>query len=325
MLFSGMADAFNRGLIEALRQRGRRSGIDCTLRTALLSERQERARHLGLKALEAALPSARMLSLRATGEPQPGDVRPTAPAIEHPGIRSYIRRAHALGATVAVDSSLRRQAPPATPPALGSDLHRIGGYYNRGQSCIGLALDSAWHEMVHEMVHLVLDKRVHSKRPTNIGAYLGRLHDPLALHFAHLQQRGYSAAVAEELLCREHELFALAGTPSLARRLLVYDSALMDAQFDLERTSSSAPLSEQQMVERRRIFLLRTCLTGPTARIAHTFGLCAALAMLTAAAVSLSQGRLSPDVPAATLGVTATSRERSEEGGAKDAPAYSYA
>jgi len=125
LLFSGMADAFNRGLIEALRQRGRRSGIDCTLRTALLSERQERARHLGLKILEAALPSARMLSLRATGEPQPGDVRPTAPAIEHPGIRSYMRRAHALGATAAVDSSLRRQAPPATPPALVSDLHHI--------------------------------------------------------------------------------------------------------------------------------------------------------------------------------------------------------
>ena len=39
----------------------------------------------------------------------------------------------------------------------------IGAYHSKSRACIGLATDSAWHEVVHEMVHLNFEARSRSK------------------------------------------------------------------------------------------------------------------------------------------------------------------
>lgn len=277
-------------LIQLLRKRVRQVGVKCK-RSGLVNERQERAQILGLKRLEASLPMTCMIGLRPGGATEPGSVSPMTDALDHPGIRACIGRAHAHGGTVAVDTSLRAPALPSTPAALGIDLHSIGAYFNPQRACIGLAPDTAWHELVHEMVHLMFNKRVHSNGPATAAAYQGRLHEPLSVHFTLLKRRGHSVIGAEERVCREHELYALRSSRSFARRLVVYDNTLVDAQLDLEQLQHRC--SEQHknaLAELRRINLLRTFVTGPRARLMHILGWCATFAVGTGAAFASLTG-----------------------------------
>ena len=280
---------------------------------AAQTERGERAWILGQQGLERGLPSAQMLDVYIAASvdevaraPPVATGSATTPALEHPGLRARVRRAYSLDCAVVIDTSLREAVPRGTPSELGEQLCRIGGYYSARRACVALASDSRWHEVVHEMVHLAFHKRTHlNARFNSVGRVAvrgaGHLAQPLVVHHAQFQARGYSEAVAEELTCREHELYTLRSSlPSVEAAvgwLLVCDNALVDAKADLERHPLDRR-STQQQVELRRILLLRGLVTSPQARVAHLFGFALCVTLIASALVQtvLSRRKGSPEL-----------------------------
>ena len=205
------------------------------------------------------------------------------PAPKHPGLAGLDRRAASMGYRMAVDTSLRPDA--AMRHALAGDLvahlMSIGAYFSRRRACIGLASDSAWHEVVHEMVHLNFDARVHRAAREASAA------EPLRLHWEALRRRGHSDRCAEEMVCRAHELRALTtsgGVVDAARALVVWDNMLLEAQRDLANIQP-AKRSAAQAAELRRVSLLRSCVTGPHARVVAVVACGLGVASLAAAFV----------------------------------------
>ena len=218
------------------------------------------------------LAQGRMLELRGASGPEPAPPPqawpgPESAAVAHPGLIGFVMQARGLGCRLAIDTSLR--------PALGNlrlrgrnaelanHLQSIGGYFSRRRQCVGLALDSAWHELVHEMCHLKFHNQVRLAKP---GACR---HEPLRLHWEQWKLRGYSELMAEELVCRTHEMHSLRCQPSLRsafRALLVWDNMNFEAHREL---SAIAPgkRSASQSTELRRVALLRATVTGPVPRL----------------------------------------------------------
>ena len=198
----------------------------------------------------------------------------THDALNHPGLMGILRRVNALGFRLTVDTSLRppREAastcrasePGAIMAALGQHLRSVGAYCNSGRRCIGLAKDSAWHEVVHELCHATIDARVRRTQSSYVVC------EPRQLHLRQLQSRGYSVSAAEQLVCHAHELEALGGARSVRssmRALLVWDNMNLDAYNDLAKV----PVGERsaaQGAEMRRVTLQRALVTGPAPRLA---------------------------------------------------------
>ena len=260
----------------------------CVVRASnLRTEREERAQLAG--AGLADLPRGEMLELipaDGTASASAGWPAADEPALAHPGLRGAARSAVAAGHRLAVDTSLNfdasadgSRAAAAARPELTTDMLRIGGYFNEARGCVGLAVDSRWHELVHEMTHLAF----HS----TCAARDDGPPSPLRTHWASLRARGLSAHGAEEVVCREHELHALraSGAP-LSTRLVIYDNMLHDAISDLRMTAID-DRSPAQRRELRRLSAVRTYATSPGARAAHAI-LAAALALAAAAGAASS-------------------------------------
>ena len=120
----------------------------------------------------------------------------------------------------------------AAPAELGADLLVAGGYFSPRRRCVAIAVDSAYHELVHEMIHLAFHERC-----VRAAAEPGRP-DPLRTHWEAMRARGFGGDAAEELVCRAHQLHALSssGRPVWqwgSTALLVLDSALLQASGEL--------------------------------------------------------------------------------------------
>ena len=237
----------------------------------LVTERDELAEHFGVhRNMLAALPETQMRQIVQLSSSEHRGPWPcaTMPALEHPGLLGMAVRCRALGYELALDTSLRQRGTPDAPrPAqeLYAHLQSIGAYFSPKRKCVGLASDSAWHEAVHEVVHLNFDAHVklHSRAPASAR-------HPLRQHFEYWRSRGYGEHTAEEMVCREHELFALrsSGKPPWQwglRALLVWDSALVEAEKDLDARRFDAN-DRVAAEERRRVQSLRRYVTGPRAR-----------------------------------------------------------
>lgn len=198
-------------------------------------------------------------------------------AVEHPGLLGIARRLHALGYRLAIDTSLRptrtATAPASEPrgrgggPAelLASHLRTIGAYFSQRRRCVGLAVDSSWHELMHEVCHANFDARVRRVKAEKAA----HQREPLLLHFEQLRARGHSEHGAEQIMCHTHELHALRSRPSVGaagRALLVWDNMNLDAFRDLSAIAP-AERSAVQAAELRRLTLLRSFVTGPAPRL----------------------------------------------------------
>lgn len=253
----------------------------------MLTERDEVAAEWKLSAAFGTLPPARMLAvdedhaqLDDRQAPQRSWPCASARAIGHPGFVGVARRARALGYCVAVDTSLRDRPPhpdqlPRAARSLLAHLRTIGAYFSPGRRCIGLADDCTWHEAVHEMVHLQFDARNVNPGARGLPGTSGASSDdePLRSHWLSYRSRGYSERVAEELVCREHEVRALtaSGAPAwcwAVRVLCVVDSALIEAQRDLAATPEAAR-TLAQVAELRRVGWWRSFVTGTGPRLAY--------------------------------------------------------
>lgn len=224
---------------------------------------------------------ARMLAVNievAREEPSASPPCASTPALDHPSLPGFARRAASLGYQLAVDTSLRDNPNMAGLPraatTLLAHLQTVGAYFSWKRKCIGLAEDSAWHEAVHEMIHLEFDARGLNPSVRG-GGGLPPTEDasPLHTHWRAYRARGYSALAAEELVAREHELRSLtaSGAPPwrwAVRALCIADSALVVAQNDL----SSKPAAERtpaHAAESRRVHMYRSLVTGPRPRLAY--------------------------------------------------------
>lgn len=252
---------------------GVESELDELVRAGVLPAYQPRGE---LLSVEVAAGNARALS-----GPWPAAC---TPALAHPGLAGASRMARARGACLSVDTSLG--APP---------LSHIGGYYSRSRSTMAVAVDSSWHELVHEMTHASFEQRVHGNA--------GGTADPLRTHWLALRARGLSDDAAEEMVCREHELHALrapgeAALQRAASALLVLDSALIEAISELEAVSPDSR-STPQREELRRMKTLRL-FTGGGARVMYLF---TAVAVATAIVSCMARWLgVAPNVPAAVPG-----------------------
>lgn len=211
--------------------------------------------------------AGQMLQVRTSSAAAARDQRwcgGTEPAISHPGLRGCVQRALGHGARLYVDTSLGQK--PQDYSSHASVLSSVGGYYNVEGSRVAMAPDCNWGELVHELTHLAFDKRVRDATPG-----LDATQDPLRTHWRALCARGYSERVAEELLCREHEMHTLQAAPLwtwLTRTWVLWDSALVEASLDLQ----AVPAPERtrlQETELRRVARLRSLVTGPIARAAY--------------------------------------------------------
>ena len=269
---------------------------------------------LSVSDVKAMLPEARMLEVSSVhlasssgGHSMPAAAAAmcaTTRAMEHPLLAGAAQRAKSLGYSVAVDESLRPN--PNNIPSnasrrihdLVAHLRSIGAYFNPSRRCIGLASDSAWHEAVHELVHLQFDARVHSTAEKLGSGKRGRgcsfsrskrsdvtgsssasspsftpAKEPLRTHWNYYRGIGYSELMAEEMVCREHELRALwaSGAPPWhwwGRALLVWDNGLFEAERELAAVPE-AKRSSAQHAEWLRVRRLRSYITGPYARISQ--------------------------------------------------------
>ena len=212
--------------------------------------------------------AGQMLQVRASSAAATGDQRwcgGTEPAISHPGLRGCVQRALGHGARLYVDTSLGQR--PQDYSSHASVLSSVGGYYNVEGSRVAMAPDCNWGELVHELTHLAFDKRVRDATPMTPDA----TQDPLRTHWRALCARGYSERVAEELLCREHEMHTLQAAPLwtwLTRTWVLWDSALVEASLDLQAVPA-AERTRLQATELRRVARLRSLVTGPIARAAY--------------------------------------------------------
>ena len=245
--------------------------------TRVPTERDELATHFNVPPdVLRASPTCRMRSIvHSDSAPRAMSAAPlcaSVSAMAHPQLPGVMERCKSLGYSFAVDTSLREKCTsdaPRTSQALTAHLNTIGAYFSPTRRVVGIAEDSAWYEVVHEMVHVRFDAR---------GS------DALQQHREQWRSRGYSLRVAEEMVCREHELFAIthSGAPPwrwTLRALLVWDSALVERQRDLESTSKELQQHRRDIgmdrfsQERRRVRLLRGLVTGPHARVAYVAAL----------------------------------------------------
>ena len=198
----------------------------------------------------------------------------TEPAISHPGLRGCVQRALGHGSRLYVDTSLGQR--PQDYSSHASVLSSVGGYYDVSGSRVAMAPDCNWGELVHELTHLAFDKRVRDATPGAASGPDRRMtpdatQDPLCTHWRALCARGYSERVAEELLCREHEMHTLQAAPLwtwLTRTWVLWDSALVEASLDLQAVPA-AERTRIQATELRRVARLRSLVTGPIARMAY--------------------------------------------------------
>ncbi len=285
-------------------------GVVATPRPGMPTERDELAELNGLEDVAQTLPPAAMLELTVSG-PRSRPVLAawppaTLPALEHPGLPGALQRVRAHGHTTVLDTSLRG-APASSERGLAKKLLRhlasVGAYYSEGRRCIGLAADTPYHELVHETTHLRFATRVDTSAAA-AGADAppsASYEEPLAVHWHALRRRGYSAASAEELVCREHELRALRASGGgpwqwVPRAVVVLDAALQEAREDIMASGAAAaeragPAPRRAAAdELRRIEMLRRCVTGPGARLGHLAALLL-LPTLAAAAVLRGLGR----------------------------------
>ena len=275
--------------------------VTATSLSSVATERDERAAFASMaeSVQEILLPrimqelSAPPTAALDSAEHPPRRLCGSSPALSHPGLRSYATRVRALGYRLCLDESLRgdaahAQMAPRRVQELIAFLGSVGGYFSPARRCIGLAVDSAWHEAVHEMVHLSFDARVRrvqgaeadAKHPTS---------DPLWRHYQQLRNRGYTPRTAEEMMCREHELRALVTSSAppwrwCGRALLVWDNGLLEAERELTAVAP-AQRTRAQSVELERVSWLRRRITGPTARLQYLLllGVGVTLALSTAA------------------------------------------
>ena len=175
---------------------------------------------------------------------------------------------NSLGYRLAVDTSLRLPRSSATASRAAAPLldhvETIGAYFSQQRKCIGIAMDSAWHEAVHELCHAQFDARVRHAA----GPQATRL-EPLRLHWERLRSLGHSEHAAEQLVCHTHELQALRARPSVAaasRAIVVWDNMNLDAYRDLAAVPP-AQRTTRQAAELRRLALLRALVTGPAPRV----------------------------------------------------------
>lgn len=246
----------------------------------LMTERDELAEHFGVSSTTlAALPPTQMYSIKPAMTTNVDASHPiracaTVPALVHPQLRAMASRVRGLGYELALDNSLRHRCtkdPPRSVQALYEHLATVGAYFSPRRRCIGLAIDSAWHEAVHEAVHLTFDAHVRNRSDS------GDVSHPLREHYEFWRGRGYSKRQAEEMVCREHELYALrnSGKPAWRwglRALLVWDSALVDAERDLEAQCRDAA-HRAAADELRRVRMLRRYFSGPWARARYAAAL----------------------------------------------------
>ena len=248
-----------------------------------------------------------MLAIKSSnsiGEASAGPSCATTLALDHPELPGLARRATSFGYHLALDTSLRNQPEntaelPRAATTLLAHLKTVGAYFSHGRRCIGLAEDTAWHEAVHEMVHLEFDARGlnPSVRSSSSSSGSSGQHDdssPLRTHWLAYRARGYSALVAEELVAREHELRSLtaSGAPLwrwAIRALCVADSALVVAQNDLTATPA-AQRTHAHAAEVERVSRLRSFVTGPRPRLAYAMLPLLGLTMLASSAVRRWQG-----------------------------------
>ena len=247
---------------------------------SLPTERDERAKLLKMS-LPPVLPARRMLEVQPSRPHVDFHRRPCAStsALKHPGLVGASRRISGMGYRLCLDESLRGDLPfakAASRPVqeLLAMLSSFGAYFSPNRKCIGLAADSTWHEVVHEMVHLTFDARVRNA-PSHGAAAV----EPLRVHHEQLRARGYSERAAEEIIAHEYELRALrtSGAPMwrwAVRALLLCDNGLIEAERDLA-SIPHAQRSASQAAEYRRVRLLRGCVTGPGPRL----GLVASVAL----------------------------------------------
>lgn len=238
------------------------------------------ANHLSIP--QAALSCGQMLELRA--DPKATLPAPTSwpcattCALSHPGLLGMVRRLNGLGYRLVVDTSLRQ--PLSAPASRGTHaaqellvrhLSTVGAYFSQRRRCIGIATDSAWHELIHEGCHATFDARV---RQADKNAPVAP--EALQTHYEHLRARGYTEMGAEQYICHTHELYALrdrSSTTAAIRRVLVWDNMNLDAYRDLTAIPP-AERSAVQKAEIRRIAMLRRFVTGPAPRL----GICVAVA-----------------------------------------------
>jgi hypothetical protein len=269
----------------------------CMRLLPLPTERDELVELHGLQAATSSLPACSMLEVPLDTREE--EVVGTAPAcmcasvgaLRHPRLAGTARQCRGLGYQFAVDTSLRAEPAQSGAPRAARELlahmRTIGAYFSPTRRVVGIAEDSAWHEAVHEMVHLKFDARGSATSTPGPTAAAGN--DPLRHHWQQLRARGYGARVAEEMVCREHELHALrtSGAPLWrwgVRALLVWDSGLVEAQRDLAATPTEQRTAAHA-AEWRRVRMLRSFVTGPTARAVGVVAVAVAAAALASAAV----------------------------------------
>ena len=247
-----------------------------------------------------ALPEAAMIELSPSAGPI--DAPPALPAawpsgaaeaLSHPGLPGVARQICGHGYQLVLDTSLRGGGgSDPHSKELHHHLRSIGAYFSRDRRCIGLAADSAWHECVHELVHLRFDvARRAGRDPPEF--------DGFRAHWGAMRERGYSEMGAEEMVARAHEMDALRSGSRLApwrwlpRALLLLDSTLQEASRDLQDGVLRSPPAEQAAAassssasagpaaperarvrqlaaaELRRVEWLRRWVSGPYARAAH--------------------------------------------------------
>lgn len=172
------------------------------------------------------------------------------PALAHPGLPAMCRIAARLGHKLVIDTSL-----------CAKELEHVGAYQNSERKCIGLAVDSLWHELVHEMVHLQL----HQPRGAS-----GAVSNPLHVHLDALCERGFSEHAAEEMLAKEHELHAveMAGHAWSVKALILLDTWMRHAQEDLSALPSGAR-TRAQARELARARLTRVLVSSGATRLFH--------------------------------------------------------
>ena len=250
-------------MLRALRAKGVPKGVpheltcslhaSCTL-TVLKNTPTERLALLAHSKLPRGVEPGNMLELH----PRPPKQSPTptnhwaspdSAAIGHPGIAGMARIAKRYGHSLVIDTSL-----------CAKELSHIGAYYNEHRKCVAIAVDTLWHELVHEMVHL--DIRYGSASQGRKG--------PLNQHLDSLRKRGFSAVAAEEMLCKEHELYVIdsSGFSWSLKKLVVFDHYLRHIQEDILAVPSRERTSNQ-VRELRRANLLRVAVTSQGARLLH--------------------------------------------------------
>jgi len=207
---------------------------------------------------------------------------PSGTALAHPQLRGIARRIQAAGFTLAVDTSLNYEKKPgderlplqATHAVLG-----IGGYFDVPRKCVGLAVDSPFHELVHEMTHLSFHCLVRAplatpSGPARVFSTAGTL-EPLRTHFDALRRRGLSELAAEEVICREHELYVIRSAQmpiwrSWVAQLPVIDEALQQVRQGV-LTVAPADRSRQQMTLLYLTSASRFLITSREAQRFHVF------------------------------------------------------